>query len=284
MMEIDSRKTLLIMILVALLLFPLVAFTSGVLRIVLGLLFVLFSPGYALLFALFPRRIDLGGIERVALSLGLSIAIVPTIGLILNYTPWGIRLYPCLISITIFVIVSSAVAWYRQQKLPAPDRLSVTFRMNLPRWSTTPRLDKVLSVLLVVAVVVALSCLGYVVATPKQNERFTEFYILNIEGKAEDYPQQVMSGEPVDIIIGVANHESEVVNYRIDVRINGIENRQITIKPLANEEKLEKVVSFVPQASGENKRVEFWLYRDDETTPYFEDPLHLYIDVTEPLS
>jgi len=29
------------------------------------------------------------GIERVALSFGLSIAIVPLIGLVLNFTPWG---------------------------------------------------------------------------------------------------------------------------------------------------------------------------------------------------
>src|SRR3972149_42796 len=68
-------------------------------RIILGLPFVLFFPGYALMAALFPRKDDIDPIERVALSLGLSIAVVPLIGLALNYSPWGIRLDPILASL-----------------------------------------------------------------------------------------------------------------------------------------------------------------------------------------
>jgi len=80
---------------VAILFFP-----SNVLRIVLGLPFVLFFPGYTLMSALFPKREGMSGIERVALSLGVSIAIVPIIGLILNYTIWGIGLELSLIHIS----------------------------------------------------------------------------------------------------------------------------------------------------------------------------------------
>ena len=80
---------------------------EGILRVILGLPFILFIPGYILIFALFPnkkkdRGIDI--IERIALSFGLSIAIVPLIGLGLNYTSWGIRLEPILLSIFIFII------------------------------------------------------------------------------------------------------------------------------------------------------------------------------------
>ena len=45
-------------------------------RIILGLPLVLFLPGYALIAALFIRKDDLDGIERIA----LSIAITPPIG------------------------------------------------------------------------------------------------------------------------------------------------------------------------------------------------------------
>jgi uncharacterized membrane protein len=55
---------------------------------------VLFFPGYVFITALFPEKKELDNLERLALSLGLSIAIVPLIGLLLNYTPWGIRLIP----------------------------------------------------------------------------------------------------------------------------------------------------------------------------------------------
>ena len=102
-MDIDNRKILTAIVVITLLLFPVVVFTTGPLRIGLGLPFVIFFPGYTLLSALFPKRDDLSGIERVALSFGLSIAVVPLIGLILNYTPWGIKLYPILTSITLFI-------------------------------------------------------------------------------------------------------------------------------------------------------------------------------------
>jgi uncharacterized membrane protein len=66
------------------------------LRVALGTPFVLFFPGYTLISALFPKKKDLNSIERVALSLGLSLAVVPLIGLGLNYIPFGIRLQPVL--------------------------------------------------------------------------------------------------------------------------------------------------------------------------------------------
>jgi len=65
---------------------------SSVLRIVVGIPFVLFFPGYAPTAALFPRRVGMSGIERVALSFCLAIAMVAIIRLILNYTRFGIRL------------------------------------------------------------------------------------------------------------------------------------------------------------------------------------------------
>jgi len=70
-------------------------------RIILGLPLVLFLPGYSLIAALFPRKADLDGIERVALSFGLSLAIVPLLGLVLNYTPFGIRSSPVLILLSV---------------------------------------------------------------------------------------------------------------------------------------------------------------------------------------
>ena len=64
------------------------------LRYVLGSLFVLYLPGYSLIEALYPRGEELEPLERLALSIGLSLALVPLVGLLLNYTPWGIRLAP----------------------------------------------------------------------------------------------------------------------------------------------------------------------------------------------
>lgn len=278
-MKLNNQKVLIAIAVIALLLFPLVTFTTGALRIVLGLIFIIFIPGYALLSALFPRKDDLGGVERIALSFGLSIALVPLLGLILNYTPWGIRLYPTLIAITLLIVVTTSVGWYRQRKLSESQRLTFAFKISLPNWTTGTRLDKILSISLAVAIVAALGCLGYVVANPKQGEKFTEFYLLGLGGKAEDYPRQVILGEPVDIVIVVVNHEYQPTSYRVGVSIDGIENSQVDIGRLAHEEKREQRVSFIPHIAGKNQRVEFYLYKNGEDIPCFDTPLHLYTDV-----
>ena len=281
-MDIDNRKILIAIVVITLLSLPVVFFTTGPLRIALGLLFVLFFPGYTLLSALFPRRSSLGGIERIALSLGLSIAVVPLVGLVLNYTPWGIRLYSVTVSVTLFIVIASAVGWYRQWRLPPKERFGVSVGIRRPKRGRRGIGDKVLYACLGLAVLVAIGSLGYAIAAPKQGEQFTEFYILSVEGKAENYPKQVAVNEPVELTIGIVNHEYQALSYRIDIVIDGVKQKEITTGELAYEEKWENVVSFIPQSLGEGQKVEFRLYKDGETEPYFKDPLHLYIDVIEP--
>ncbi len=87
-------------------------------RTVLGLFLILFIPGYSLIAALFPKKDDLDGIERAALSFGLSIAVTPLIGLALNYTPYGIRLTPILISLSAFTMIMVIIAYFRRRRVP----------------------------------------------------------------------------------------------------------------------------------------------------------------------
>ena len=160
--------------------------------------------------------------------------------------------------------------------------LVCTLKASLPNWLGTSKLDRGLSISLMVAIVAALGCLGYFVATPNQGEKFTEFYILGTEGKAEGYPKQVILGDPVDIVIGVVNHEYQPASYLVKITIDGIEKTNVTVGTLAHKEKWEEEVSFVAQVVGERQRVDFCLYKNDEDEPYLDDPLHLYIDVISP--
>ena len=258
---------------------------STIARIILGLPFLLFFPGYTLMSALFPKKESLGGVERLALSFGLSIAVVPLVGFILNYTPWGIRLYPILISLAVFILATSGVAWYRRGKLAPEERFRVSFNIRLPSWQGQSMPDKVLSVVLAVAIVGAIGTLGYVVATPKVGEKFTEFYILGPDGKAANYTTELKVGEEGRVILGIVNHEQEEASYKVEVWINGEqaelrvgeEDRDEIRVDLEHEEKWEKEVGFVPQKVGEKQKVEFVLYKDGE--PYFEEPLYLWVDV-----
>ncbi|MDD5503614.1 MAG: DUF1616 domain-containing protein, partial [Candidatus Thermoplasmatota archaeon] len=119
-MRLKGPADLILIIAVSLLLVPFILFDVGAMRIIFGLPFILFFPGYALIALLFPRRTDIGGIERIALSFGLSIALVPLTGLLLNYI-WEISLYPILISLEILTIGLSIGAWVRRAKLAEKD-------------------------------------------------------------------------------------------------------------------------------------------------------------------
>ncbi len=89
-------------------------FPFVIIRWLLGSVFVLFIPGYVTVEALFTEEARLDSIERFALSIGLSLALVPLVGLLLNYSPWGIRLATIVISLTIFTVGLALIAVTRR--------------------------------------------------------------------------------------------------------------------------------------------------------------------------
>jgi uncharacterized membrane protein len=91
-------------------------------RYLLGAVSVLFMPGYSIVEALYPRGDELAPLERLALSIGLSLAVVPLVGLILNYTPWGIRLVPVVVSNTALTIALLTVAALRKARYASTPR------------------------------------------------------------------------------------------------------------------------------------------------------------------
>jgi len=261
--DINKEKDLLAIVLLSLLSIPVVLLTSGVLRIVLGLPLLLFFPGYTLIAALFPRKGSIGWIERLALSLGMSIAVVPLIGLILNYTTWGIRLNPVLLSIIAFILLMCGIAWYRRKGLPEPDRFSVSFQIRRFAWEGQSPFDKFLSVVLVFAIVGVIGTLGYFATHPKVGERFTEFYILGAGGKAEGYSTELKLGERGEIILGIVNHEQERTGYRVEILVDGMKNTIATwigdelvtreVKGEGMEEETVEVVVWEEKRQGEGQ-------------------------------
>jgi len=255
-----------------------------VIRVPVGLVMVLFLPGYALIAALFPRKDDLDGIERVALSFGLSIAVVPLIGLGLNYTPWGIRLTPVVVSISTFTIVLLALAHLRRTQVPPEERFSIPFRQSLEsireemKREETSRIDKILTIILILAIMSSILALVYVIVTPKQGEKFTEFYILGPEGMAYDYPTNVVKGENSTLIVGIVNHEYSIVNYTMDLEFNNATILEMEAT-LDHNDTWERPISYALDDPGEDQKLEFLLYKDGNFTAPYRD-LHLWVDVS----
>ncbi len=248
-------------------------------RIVLGLPFVLFLPGYVLIAALYPRRGDLDGVERLALSLGLSLAVVPLIGLVLNFTPWGIRLTPILVSLALFTAVCSVAAVRQRMHRSAAERFAGDIRQLLQAARSLPWI----SLALAAGVIGLLLFAGFrfgVLGGSRVGETFTEFYVLGPGGKAEGYPRRLLVGETSSVIVGVINHEGRTAHYRVEVQAGADDLVSHESFALADGEMRENQVDFVLGRPAKRVKVEFVLFLERVAGPYRR--LHFWVDVLAP--
>ena len=251
------------------------------LRLLLGLPFVLFIPGYALQAALFPRADDLDGPERLALSFGLSVAVVPPIALLLDWLPWGIRLWPIVVSESLVILTFSAVALLRRHRLPPADQFRVRVQIDLRGWwAEQDRTGRILYGVLTFAFLLAAGSAIAIIVLPNPGERFTEFYILGAEGLAESYPREVVAGETIAVTAGITNREGVPATYRIEVRAADQQIGDAGPVTLSDGETWEGPVQFALPQPGDDQQIHFYLYRDAATQPYRS--LHLWLNVTTP--
>ncbi len=137
-------------------------------------------------------------------------------------------------------------------------------------------LDKILTVILLIAIITALAATVYVIVTPNKGEKFTEFYVLGPYGTASDYPTNLNVGEEGEVIIGIANHEYAYVTYQLEVKLNGEVIDEDSIELMHNET-WENPFTFKAIEAGEDQKLEFLLYKIEGKEPYRS--LNLWVDV-----
>ncbi|MBI4181322.1 MAG: DUF1616 domain-containing protein [Chloroflexi bacterium] len=137
--------------------------------------------------------------------------------------------------------------------------------------------NKMLSASLALAVLGALAMLGYTLVRPGSGERFTEFYLLGLSGKATDYPALLKVGEEGKVVVGIINREQETVTYRVEIKIDGVINSQVGELTLEPDEKQEEKVGFTPNRVGDKQKVELLLYKQGQSEVYRQ--LLLWLDV-----
>lgn len=305
-------------------LFPILKATP--LRIMVAVPFTLFIPGYALIAALFPEgegmnteghpsveggsgpsfSADLGLLERAVLSFGSSIALVPLIGMALNFMPWGIRLWTILASLTLLTGLLTLIAVKRRAQLPANERfdpsLGYTLQTGLSRFrSAANRGELLLTVVLLLSVCITAGGIGYAISAQPETGSFTEFYLLteNETGDpvAGNYPANMTVGEKQQIIVGIGNHEGEPANYTVVIELQEVQmdgNQTIVTDSeeldrftprLQSNETVHSQQQLIPtELTGQRLRLQFQLYRgnaprgDAGADPYRET--HLWMNVS----
>jgi uncharacterized membrane protein len=251
------------------------------LRVPFGLVLALFVPGYALSAVLFPRKDDVDLAVRVALSFGLSVATLPVLALLLDLLSVGIRPWPIAVSLALWLLILSGLAIWRRRGLYGQGLLDGNRKVDLlarwPNWA--PQIRKPV-VIAAVAVVLA----GFLL--PEHQETYTEFFVVNQQGQAEDYPRQAVTGEALGVVIGIVNQEAGWDTYRVEIWAADPWNparRQVVGSEgaftLAAGQSRRQPVSWRMPWPGEDQMVEFLLFREGSDRPYRR--LQLWLDVVE---
>lgn len=288
---------------------------GGPLRVVLALPLVVLFPGYALLAFLFPERsgtnseesgASITAVERIALSVVVSLALVPLLAFVVNYTSYGLRLRPLLVTVGGVIAALALLAYLARVRLPVEHRFGVhvfawlaggtsrflsterrSLRDSLPLQATTET-QRLLNLLLVASVLTLIATAGYAAVTPPANDDpFSEFYLVTENGDgeyvAEDLPHEFSEGESRSLFVAIANHEGQRVPYTVIVQLDGSEIDRFSTSIADGEtERVEQSVT--PSKTGDRLRLSFLLYRGDvpeNPTPenaYRET--HLWISVS----
>jgi uncharacterized membrane protein len=279
---------------------------GSVLRAFLALPFLFFLPGYAVVAALFPRRSGgderaeaqnrgLGGrsraagrsirwTERAALSLGVSLALVPVLGVVLAFANVELATLSMVIGVDLIVAAGAAVALSRRLRLPEPERFRVPYRslgddLLAPFAGTRSLRHRLLSALLIVLVVSSLAGFGYGLAAKPSAERYTGLSLVTQTDSGEfvagGYPTNLTRGENASVVVGIENHEGSTVSYTVVPvlqRIDGsggsftvreqtrLGSIRVTLEP---NETAYRRHTFSPTMVGEDLRLAYILYKGD---------------------
>ena len=147
----------------------------------------------------------------------------------------------------------------------------------MPNSSSVKWFSTALSIVLALVILVIIGTIIYIARDTNAGEKFSEFYLLGTDGKAENYPKDIILGQSSPVILGIVNRERQPATYRFDAVVD---NTTIYAKGdlrLQIDEKWEGEIPVKPQAIGENQKVEFYLYMNNAAAPYRK--LHLFVNV-----
>lgn len=139
------------------------------------------------------------------------------------------------------------------------------------------KLNRLLIISFLIALILIGSVTVYLVLAPKEDERFTEFYVLGSNGQLGDYPTNLTLGEDATVILGVVNHENQNVTYRIVVNLDHEPLETLSNIALGNDAAWIQNCTFTSQKVGEKISLDFQLYRDGLAVPY--NSLQLWLTV-----
>ena len=191
-----------------------VASFGGPLIIVLGGLLVVFVPGYSISCTIWDSESDMTAADRVAFSVGLSVAL--SIFTVLALSVFGIGVYPLTVVIAlgyeslIFSVLAIGFRWARRQGAPHElveflDGSRRAIRSDRPFWAVVAGL-----------LVAAALLLGMIFSVPQAVPE-TQFFVLGPDGTASTLPENVTANQTAAFVVGTHNGLAQAAQYTVTV-------------------------------------------------------------------
>jgi len=295
---------------------------------------IVFIPGYVLVASLFPRRYtgyerwdssgtgndtmaSSAGLQRsfrvrsidwrarLALSFGLSLSIVPLLGLILGTVTSSLTIEPVLAGLNLFILAATGVAVTRRNRLKKEERFRVPYRncLHVTRETVsgeTRRFDQFITAFLLVTVVAAAGTMGWVLLAPQSGESYTGATLLteNSDGEltASGYPTTFTQGTGEELVVRVTNNEGVETTYTVVGELQRVDTGgdSTTITDSETVYREQETVStnerwltkhtVTPSMTGEDLRLAYYVYRGDTPDKPGEESayrtLYLWVDVS----
>jgi uncharacterized membrane protein len=231
--------------------------SNVVARTMVALPLAVLLPGYAVITAAFSRD-ALGTTERIALSLGLSLALGVVGGVVLNWTPWGLRAGSWIVLLGGITVGACFYALARPRAATSGDegRAGVIARGSLPAFGDGSRARLVRDgVLLTLAAGITVAA-GWIAIDGAQvrREGFSQLWMLPLDGNRA-------------VQVGLRSEELASTEYTLRLVADGsalLRTERLRLEPGDQWEATVPVT-----ADGIVSQVEAQLYRaDDPTRPY----------------
>lgn len=265
-------------------------------RVLLTLPVLFFLPGYALAAAAFPRapappqrrddaslldRVQepaagVDTVERAALGFGLSIALLPIVGLAVAAPIGPVTALGSLTVLTALAALFSVIAAVRRWQLAPEDRYRLPIGAAFDRARAGSAVDTVLSVVLALAVVAAVGAGALALAAPQDGTQYTGLGIGTINESDEfvndGYPTDWESGESASLAFQVRNYEDRTVDYTVVVQMQRIGEDDRIVETTELERYNESVPpgaawtqqhTLTPALQGDRLQVVYLLYKGD---------------------
>lgn len=274
-------------------------------RVPLGFLFVFVLPGYALTSALFPGAtvgpsrsvsLSLGPVERVVLSVGLSLVTVPLVSILLTLLSVPITFRSVLFSLGGFILVCLLVAGFRTYRTPPRDRFA-PLPGSLGSLDGQALAPNRVNVVFAVALVLAGAGLGVALVGSGPADSYSELTLQAVDEDgnttAAAYPETLTVEESAPLHVEIENHEHRPVSYTVVVLLEEVESDEVVDRTeldrfeveLDHAERAQREHDLVPTRTGDSLRVSYLLYVDETpdqpTVSNADRSVHFFTEVDE---